>query len=421
MNKIIALSFFGLLLSGCNGGSSGGGNEPPVTDTSKNNISGTVSYPMLSGATVFIDKNNDAIYNDGEPRATTDENGKYTIINGEGTLTVINGKDAVTGSNYTGLMKSSVRYDLISNINALTGITNTIVRKKLSPSDKTSEYMLNSILNTQNSNINIDPLLSMNEDNSISSKIIAFEKAIQILSLAESNYDLTKTNIATSNIQEALAREVSFRFNDPASQEKSFEFNDFILSALNKNSKTIQNYDNVLRISNLSTEIYTLYENIIKFADYIKSKNKSITDAEIKNKYIYFLLKEFDKLFLKAKTGSYNDLVSIVSELNLSNKHLLIAQAIQDNRHELSDYLFYIFEDIITETSNDYSKYYANYDKLQETTSKTIFLPSGMRNYEIFQENGYVTISVNDSYNTIEIKVIESGCGIEDKIQINVM
>jgi hypothetical protein len=62
------------ILAGCGGG--GGGSSTPSTSTS---VSGAVADGYLVGATVFMDKNSNYQLDAGEPTATTDANGAYTL------------------------------------------------------------------------------------------------------------------------------------------------------------------------------------------------------------------------------------------------------------------------------------------------------------------------------------------------------
>ncbi|MBT0663033.1 hypothetical protein KI809_01865 [Geobacter pelophilus] len=59
------------LVAGC-----GGGGSTPATSTS---VSGAVADGYLVGATVFLDKNSNYQLDAGEPSATTDANGAYTL------------------------------------------------------------------------------------------------------------------------------------------------------------------------------------------------------------------------------------------------------------------------------------------------------------------------------------------------------
>jgi hypothetical protein len=64
------------LMAGC--GSGGSTASTPMGTTS---ISGKVADGYLVGATVFMDKNGNYLLDAGEPSATTDQNGAYTLMN----------------------------------------------------------------------------------------------------------------------------------------------------------------------------------------------------------------------------------------------------------------------------------------------------------------------------------------------------
>jgi hypothetical protein len=64
------------LVAGCGGG---GSSSVPATSAAKTTISGAVADGYLVGATVFLDKNANYQLDAGEPFATTDANGAYTL------------------------------------------------------------------------------------------------------------------------------------------------------------------------------------------------------------------------------------------------------------------------------------------------------------------------------------------------------
>ncbi|BCG47265.1 hypothetical protein GEOBRER4_n2093 [Citrifermentans bremense] len=60
------------MLAGCGGG---GGSATPTSAT----VAGKVADGYLVNATVFMDKNNNYLWDEGEPKTTTDANGAYTL------------------------------------------------------------------------------------------------------------------------------------------------------------------------------------------------------------------------------------------------------------------------------------------------------------------------------------------------------
>ena len=66
------------LIAGCG---SGGTSTTATTNTPTTSISGKVADGYLAGATVFMDKNGNYQLDAGEPSATTDANGSYTLMN----------------------------------------------------------------------------------------------------------------------------------------------------------------------------------------------------------------------------------------------------------------------------------------------------------------------------------------------------
>ena len=67
------------LLAGCGGGGTASNGTNNTTSVSKTVVSGTVADGYLVGATVFLDKNINYMLDDGEPSATTDATGAYTL------------------------------------------------------------------------------------------------------------------------------------------------------------------------------------------------------------------------------------------------------------------------------------------------------------------------------------------------------
>lgn len=68
-------------LAGC-----GGGSSAPATET----VSGVVADGYLKGATVFIDKNGNKIWDDGEAKTTTGAGGKYNLVLAKNSMDAIN-------------------------------------------------------------------------------------------------------------------------------------------------------------------------------------------------------------------------------------------------------------------------------------------------------------------------------------------
>jgi hypothetical protein len=73
MKKLIIIA--GLLATGIVSGCGGSSTNTPTTS-----ISGKVADGYLVGATVFMDKNSNYQLDSGEPSATTDQNGAYTLV-----------------------------------------------------------------------------------------------------------------------------------------------------------------------------------------------------------------------------------------------------------------------------------------------------------------------------------------------------
>ncbi len=90
--------------------SSGDDSFPQIPVEEDINASGKVIDGYISGADVFIDLNENGLFDSGEPRAVSDENGSYTIITQltEGSYVVVanGGTDTTTGEAFSGNLKT---------------------------------------------------------------------------------------------------------------------------------------------------------------------------------------------------------------------------------------------------------------------------------------------------------------------------
>jgi len=129
--KVIALSLVaGTFLVGC-GSSSSDDTTTQATDTTTEvtqqatTYSGVASDPELQGATVFLDTNENGTLDDGEPTATTDNDGAYTLEITEDQvgkpIIVIGGVDKSTKEDFTGkLTVLTENGEEVANITPLT-------------------------------------------------------------------------------------------------------------------------------------------------------------------------------------------------------------------------------------------------------------------------------------------------------------
>jgi hypothetical protein len=76
--KTKLLAILTIMAAGSIAGCGGGGTSAPAS-TPATSISGKVADGYLVGATVFLDKNDNYQMDSGEPSATTDQNGAYTL------------------------------------------------------------------------------------------------------------------------------------------------------------------------------------------------------------------------------------------------------------------------------------------------------------------------------------------------------
>jgi uncharacterized repeat protein (TIGR04052 family) len=75
----VAMTAIAALIAGCGGGGSSSGSGSSGSGGAGGTLSGVVADGYLSGVTVCLDKNSNGVCDAGEPSATTDTNGAYTI------------------------------------------------------------------------------------------------------------------------------------------------------------------------------------------------------------------------------------------------------------------------------------------------------------------------------------------------------
>jgi hypothetical protein len=116
LTSVAIIASLGLV--GCGGGSSS-------TTEQGTSVSGTAIDPELQDATVCLDMNRDRNCTEGEPTATTDQNGNFTLnlsesqLDGNYPLLVISGTDKESGEAFTGKLLADVN-STMQNITPLT-------------------------------------------------------------------------------------------------------------------------------------------------------------------------------------------------------------------------------------------------------------------------------------------------------------
>jgi hypothetical protein len=122
--------------------------------------SGYAADGYISGATVFQDLNGNGKWDEGEPKGTTDANGKFSInlvLNSKATLIVTDGIDLSTGLKFTGVLKappgSSVVTPLTTMIQALIESGNGQISLEEAKAIVTKAYSLD----PQKDILNFDP------------------------------------------------------------------------------------------------------------------------------------------------------------------------------------------------------------------------------------------------------------------------
>lgn len=199
---LIGSLFVGSLLTACGGGSSSGVESPTSTAFSGTGVDG-----YLSGATVFLDINNNQAQDANEPSATTDESGKYTLsytgvgeLPATAKLIMFGGIDTGTGLPFSGVMFAKAdRNDPSANITPLTTLLSALI--DAGQTEEAASVKLSSVFGIDKNNIKADPMVLVAQDPAILQKSVAVQKAIEVLAAAEARGQDTASQVYTGATQ----------------------------------------------------------------------------------------------------------------------------------------------------------------------------------------------------------------------------
>ena len=128
-------------LTACGGG--GGGGADTRSQASATTLSGTAVDGYLQGARVFLDVNGNGLADTGEPTATTDANGRYSLDYSQVSSPVLGmrvivtgGVDTDTGYAFTGLLTARADGSRAGQlVSPLTSLVDALVAQGLSLDD----------------------------------------------------------------------------------------------------------------------------------------------------------------------------------------------------------------------------------------------------------------------------------------------
>lgn len=174
ITAVALVTSFGLVGCGSSSDSSSTASTPTVSTSL---VSGQAIDPELMGATVCLDLNRDGICNEGEPSATTNEEGTYSLnltneqLNGEYPLIAINGTDRESGEAFKGKFFA----DVDSTYQHITPLTTIAYENKQSSMEK-----LENILGLTHEEMQSNMITSANEG-----KTTALQVALTLQKSAE--------------------------------------------------------------------------------------------------------------------------------------------------------------------------------------------------------------------------------------------
>ncbi|MGZ8357465.1 MAG: hypothetical protein ACXWVF_12685, partial [Telluria sp.] len=214
-------------LSGCGGGGSSPAPvtpppAPPVTPAppQTTSLNGVVVDGYISGATIFIDTNNNYIIDAGESSATTDASGRYALtftgsaadLNGK-RLRMTGGTDTSTQQPFTHAMSalvSDVATKPFVPVSPLSTIVDAMVASGAVPGIAQAREALAKVLGLSSAAVfDKDPLAQALAEPTLLQKMIAIQKSVEVLASADRTATETGHAAATGRAASAFGAEVA--------------------------------------------------------------------------------------------------------------------------------------------------------------------------------------------------------------------
>ena len=188
LHKAAILSVSAIVLTACGGGGGGG------LFGSSSVLSGLAVDGYVQGATVFLDINKNGVLDAGEPSATTDATGKYTLdysaVSTSVTglpIVVTGGIDTDTGNAFTGQL--SARVDKATTgqvVSPLTSLIDAVIAQGLAADVDTAKTMIASGLGLTVAQLTSDPVAAIASNPAIYSTAVTLQRSVQLLASANS-------------------------------------------------------------------------------------------------------------------------------------------------------------------------------------------------------------------------------------------
>lgn len=180
-------------LTACGGG--GGGGADTSSPASATTLSGTAVDGYLQGARVLLDVNGNGLPDAGEPTATTDANGRYSLDYSQVStplaglrVVVTGGVDTDTGNAFTGIL--TARADGARSgqlVSPLTSLVDAIVAEGFSLD--AARTRVASALGLSVADLATDPVAALASQPALYTRQVALQRAVQLLASAEQGSD----------------------------------------------------------------------------------------------------------------------------------------------------------------------------------------------------------------------------------------
>ena len=188
LHKTAILSVSAIVLTACGGGGGGG------LFGSSSVLSGLAVDGYVQGATVFLDINKNGVLDAGEPSATTDATGKYTLdysaVSTSVTglpIVVTGGIDTDTGNAFTGQLSARVDKAITGQVvSPLTSLIDAAIAQGLAADVDTAKTMIASGLGLTVAQLTSDPVAAIASNPAIYSTAVTLQRSVQLLASANS-------------------------------------------------------------------------------------------------------------------------------------------------------------------------------------------------------------------------------------------
>jgi hypothetical protein len=175
-------------LTACGGG--GGGGADTRSQASATTLSGTAVDGYLQGARVFLDVNGNGLADTGEPTATTDANGRYSLDYSQVSSPVLGmrvivtgGVDTDTGYAFTGMLTARADGSRAGQlVSPLTSLVDALVAQGLSLDDARAKVA--AALGLTVADLATDPVAVLANQPGLYTRQVALQRAVQLMASA---------------------------------------------------------------------------------------------------------------------------------------------------------------------------------------------------------------------------------------------